>query len=91
MAMGIPVITNSGVGDVKEIVEKYNAGFVLNDFTEQSFVHIVDQLKSNPSFNRKAIREGAISFYGLDVAEERYFKVYKRIFEGNRFDSEKNK
>lgn len=88
MAMGIPVITNSGVGDVKEIVENYNAGFVLNDFTEQSFVHIIDQLKSNPSFNRKAIREGAISFYGLDVAEERYCKVYKRIFEGNRVDSE---
>ena len=31
MAMGIPVITNSGVGDVEEIVKKYEGGFVVED------------------------------------------------------------
>src|SRR5206468_9429079 len=31
MAMGIPVITNSGVGDVEEIIEKYKSGFVVTE------------------------------------------------------------
>ena len=37
MAMGIPLITNGGVGDVEEIVLKYNSGIVLNEFSEAAF------------------------------------------------------
>ena len=44
MAMGIPVITNSGVGDVKEIVEKYHSGYVLNNFTEEEMQKTIDDI-----------------------------------------------
>lgn len=79
MAMGIPVITNSGVGDVKEIVQKYNAGFVVDDFSEASFNNIVTQLKTLPVFNRVGIRKGAEEFYALDIAAQRYDSVYQAI------------
>ena len=79
MAMGIPVITNSGVGDVKEIVQKYKAGLVVDDFTEASFNAIVTQLKTLPVFDREGIRKGAEEFYSLATAAQQYDKVYKAI------------
>ena len=78
MAMGIPVITNSGVGDVKNIVERYHAGFVLDDFTEQHLQHVVEQLASNPFFNRDEIRKAAREYYDLDKAVETYARAYSK-------------
>ena len=80
MAMGIPVITNSGVGDVETIVKKYDAGFVLNDFSDESFHTVVNEIAAGKSFNHTAIRNGAKEFYALDTAIDRYRKVYEQIF-----------
>jgi len=80
MAMGIPVITNSGVGDVKEIVNKYNAGFVLDDFSEKAFTDVINSISAGNNFNRETIRKGAFDFYALPEAINRYRKVYDAIF-----------
>ncbi len=82
MAMGIPVITNSGVGDVADIVTKYNGGYVLNDFTEKSFKAVIAMMLEGNTFDKTAIRTGASDFYALENAVERYHKVYDRIFSG---------
>ena len=79
MAMGIPVITNAGVGDVKEIVEKYNSGFVLKDLNKENYKDCADMLLKK-SFNEKKIREGAIDFYSLEKAIQKYHNVYEYIF-----------
>lgn len=79
MAMGISVITNSGVGDVEMIVNKYNSGFVLKDFSARSFAEVVNAIASGKTFDKAAIRKGASEFYSLAEAVERYRKVYKSI------------
>ena len=79
MAMGIPVITNSGVGDVKEVVVQYNSGYVVDNFSDESFNHVIENIIQQPYFDRTGIRKGAIEFYSLDLAAERYDKVYKKI------------
>jgi glycosyltransferase involved in cell wall biosynthesis len=80
MAMGIPVIANSGVGDVKEIIEKYHAGFVLDDFSTATMQSIVDKIADNKNgFSNKAIREGAKDFYNLETTVNTYTLVYKKI------------
>lgn len=71
MAMGVPVICNSGVGDTDYIVNKYQAGIIFENFEQE-----VDlEQPSNP----KAIREGAIEFFGLENGVERYGEVYKGL------------
>jgi glycosyltransferase involved in cell wall biosynthesis len=80
MAMGIPVITNSGVGDVAEIVTKYNAGYIINDFSDESFNLVIDKMKEGNPFDNALIRAGAKDFYALENAVERYKKVYEKIF-----------
>ena len=80
MAMGIPVITNSGVGDVKEIVEKYEGGFVLNGFSENEMQKVIDKVVDPATkFDGNKIREGAGDFYSLDKTVETYTRVYKKI------------
>jgi glycosyltransferase involved in cell wall biosynthesis len=80
MAMGIPVIANSGVGDVKEIIEKYKAGYVLDEFTEEAMQKIVDSICTNTNqFNATEIRNGALDFYNLENTLLTYGKVYKTV------------
>ncbi len=83
MAMGIPVITNSGVGDVADIVNKYDAGFVLNDFSEAAFTNVVNEIAGGKNFDKETIRTAAKEFYSLENAIDRYKTVYENIFNGN--------
>jgi glycosyltransferase involved in cell wall biosynthesis len=80
MAMGIPVITNSGVGDVKAIVDKYNGGYVVDEFTDEAFDVVIDKMLAVNSFEAAGIRNGAEEFYSLEKAVERYEEIYKTIF-----------
>ena len=78
MAMGIPVITNVGVGDVQEIVEKYESGFVLKELKQGNYIHYVEML-TDTHFDSKKIREGAADFYSLERAIQNYREVYEHI------------
>jgi glycosyltransferase involved in cell wall biosynthesis len=81
MAMGIPVITNDGVGDVEKVVTNFNAGYVVKDFRDHSFNIVIDKMLDGNLFNKSAIRNGAKEFYSLQNAVESYHKVYGKIFE----------
>ena len=78
MAMGIPVISNSGVGDVKEIIEKYQSGFVINEFSNLEYEKCIASVKEN-KFDNSKIRSGASDYYSLDDAIKKYSSVYKNI------------
>ncbi len=80
MAMGIPVITNSGVGDVAEIVTRYRTGYIVNDFSENEFAAVVNKVANENNFNRDEIRKAAFDFYSLSEAIESYREVYAAIF-----------
>ena len=77
--MGIPVITNAGVGDVKEIVEKYKSGFVMDSFSPVSFNEVINNIDSSRKFDQAAIRAGAREFYSLEKAIRKYYNVYNTI------------
>jgi Glycosyltransferase len=79
MAMGIPVITNAGVGDVADIVERYNSGIILPELNESAFNDAAVTIIKKQCFNREEIRKGALDFYDLKAAIEKYRKVYGLI------------
>jgi glycosyltransferase involved in cell wall biosynthesis len=78
MAMGIPVITNAGVGDVQEIVENYQSGFVLEKLNHENYIHYSGML-FDANFDPDKIRDGATKFYSLENAVQKYLKVYRHI------------
>lgn len=78
MAMGIPVITNSGVGDVAEIVDRYQSGIVIKNLEKSSYESCAEKL-SIANYDAKRIRAGAQAFYSLENAIQKYLKVYNHI------------
>jgi glycosyltransferase involved in cell wall biosynthesis len=77
--MGIPVITNDGVGDVKEIVEKYKGGYVVHEFSGDSYQSIAQKVVTNHSFDPQEIRTGAKEFYSLKEAIKKYQLIYNAL------------
>lgn len=71
MAMGVPIICNSGVGDTTEIIQKYQSGIV--DWNEDS----LDQLKS--LFNKERTISGAKDFFDLTLGTEKYAEKYIQL------------
>jgi glycosyltransferase involved in cell wall biosynthesis len=79
LSMGIPVIVNSGVGDVREIVEGGEAGYVLNGFSDRDFENAVQSiprlLEKSPAGIRRAVQE----LYSLENGIQSYLTCYSRI------------
>ncbi len=80
MAMGIPVIVNSGVGDVKEIVEKSNAGIVIDEFRREVYIKIADQLPVLVQHDGAKVREFVQPLFSLAHGVELYKNAYKEVF-----------
>ena len=78
MAMGVPVICNSGVGDTDEIVNKYHSGKVLDKLNDSSYTNTT---MDKNEFDSTKIREGAIDYFGLDQGVENYYSIYKKLLE----------
>ncbi|NJO25236.1 MAG: glycosyltransferase family 4 protein [Bacteroidia bacterium] len=81
MAMGIPLITNSGVGDVQAIVEQYHSGIVINEFTKEAYETAALKIATGNNWNSTEIRKGAEEFYSLQSAIEKYNRIYGNILQ----------
>ncbi len=81
MAMSIPLITNSGVGDVEKIVTQYKAGIIINEFSEAAYLQAADQITTAQFYNSSEIRKGAEEFYSLNKAIDKYISIYKSILQ----------
>ena len=77
MAMGVPLICNSGVGDTAEIVKKFNCGGVIDTFNPEQYDRA---FKDVQNVQASSGIEGAKSFYDLNDGVEKYFSVYQRIW-----------
>jgi glycosyltransferase involved in cell wall biosynthesis len=78
MAMGIPTLCNTGVGDTGFVVHKYHSGVAIDDFYEATFANAVHDLQ-HTTFSASDIRKGAIDFYGLEKGIELYSGVYQQL------------
>lgn len=79
MGLGIPIICNSGVGDVDTIVNDSKSGFIIHHFTENEYQQVIDKIMINQTFNETDIINGAYKYYSLENGIERYFEIYKLI------------
>ena len=79
MAMGIPVITNGGVGDVEEITTKYHAGIVLKNLNTMEYEKATRLIAEGKNFNKDEIIQGAKEYYNLENAIQKYLYVYRKI------------
>ena len=78
IALGVPVVTNSGVGDVDEIVLKNNLGAIIENFNSVSYDAAIDNILQH-EYNSQTVKSVAIEKFDISVALKKYGEVYKEI------------
>ena len=79
MNLGIPIICNSGVGDVDEIMGKSMPELLVKDFSNKEYERVIDLIANNYKPNQKTIIETSHSYYSLEKGVEKYKEVYQEI------------
>ncbi|HCA59074.1 MAG TPA: hypothetical protein DEP46_13960 [Blastocatellia bacterium] len=80
LACGLPMIANSGVGDVDLLIEGHGVGALIENFDRESYLRAFDRVESLGSISAKC-RELASSEFDLKtVGGRRYGRIYRRLF-----------
>lgn len=79
LAKGIPVVANTGVGDVAAIVEATGGGLVLRDFSEASLRASVEQFEQIVQLAPAQLRAQAEPYYALAHAQAKYVALYEAL------------
>jgi glycosyltransferase involved in cell wall biosynthesis len=80
MAMGIPLVCNSGVGDTDGIVTNYQSGIVNQVIALEGYQESIKKLLSTP-FSPAHLRAGALNYFNLAEGVARYAWVYNQIMD----------
>jgi glycosyltransferase involved in cell wall biosynthesis len=75
-AVGIPVICNSGVGDVAEQVRLLGAGVIVDPDSDAELLATAESLDRIVTMGGERLRRAARKIFGLEVAVTRYRDVY---------------
>jgi glycosyltransferase involved in cell wall biosynthesis len=79
LAMGIPVIANTGIGDLDEIINTTNSGLIVNNFNINEYDRIINQIDNLLLINKENISITAYNIYDLDKGINLYDNVIKEI------------
>ena len=78
IALGLPIVTNSGVGDVTEIVEQTGCGVAINDFTDQAYRDAIEAIEQR-SESVEDVRRKAQPIFDVDLGVAQYDACYRSI------------
>lgn len=76
MAMGKPIICNTGVGDTDWVVKKYKAGALVENFTPENYL---TAMKAALHMDCSLLRQGATEYFSLTQGVEKYNEVYTTL------------
>ncbi|MBI1193282.1 MAG: glycosyltransferase [Bacteroidetes bacterium] len=79
MGMGIPLVCNSGVGDVGDIVQQSQCGIALDVNDPEQMQASVTQVESLLPLDKATIRQAAFRFYSLQAGIETYAATYAQV------------
>ncbi|MFO7977742.1 MAG: glycosyltransferase [Bacteroidales bacterium] len=79
MSMGIPFITNKGIGDIDQMVAQTRAGILIDDFSQHAYDDAVDGLLNILPANKDHIRQCALEHFSLDKGVGKYHAVYQKL------------
>ena len=78
MAMGIPLICNAHIGDTDKVIKKYDAGWIVENFTEEEFDMVAEKVLTETK-DKNLIIKGAHEFYALETGVDTYRSIYLKL------------
>lgn len=79
LAMGIPIICNSGVGDVRSFVEENGVGLFTEKFDVSSLGDVVSNMDELLLLDSTEIRNSSRPYFLLENGVRKYLNVYKQL------------
>jgi glycosyltransferase involved in cell wall biosynthesis len=82
LAGGLPVVCNTGVGDLDKLIEENRAGVLLREFTPEAYLSALDEIDAMRGDKKLAERLRDVArreFDLLDVGRTRYRRLYDRL------------
>lgn len=79
LAAGVPLICNSGVGDVERIINETKTGVVIHGFTEDEMQSVAIKAIELIQIPRENIREQSRSVFALESGVKLYAQAYDKM------------
>ena len=76
LAVGMPIVANSGVGDVAEIIAETQCGATIETFDSASYSRALDEIE-HPPISPGQRRERAMAVYDVALGIDRYDRLYR--------------
>lgn len=78
LAVGLPIVTNAGIGDVAPMVEDIGCGAAIREFTDSAYARALDDLDAL-SVSPAERRERALRWFDVKLGIQRYHRVYRQL------------
>ncbi|MBF5052778.1 hypothetical protein ISO4_01380 [Alcanivorax venustensis ISO4] len=75
----MPVISCTGVGDIKEIIEDFKNGYVLESLDEHELNEFVNKMLKVSFFPRDDVRMSSKNYFDMNLAVNKYDDIYRGI------------
>jgi glycosyltransferase involved in cell wall biosynthesis len=83
LACGLPIIANTGVGDIDELISKNDVGKLVTHYDSRNYVDALESLNSLNGVGNRC-REVAVREFDLGpVGGARYRRLYSKLLENN--------
>ena len=82
LACGLPLILNAGIGDSDALIDQWQAGVLIEEFTEEEYAlarQHIEAMAVEPGARDKARRIAEQVFHLENVAGQRYASLYQRV------------
>ncbi len=79
LACGVPVITNSGIGDCDEIILESSCGITIDGFTPEDYKKAISDFEKTLLVKHESLREVAKKYFSLEKGISLYEKIYRHL------------
>lgn len=78
LAIGLPIVANTGVGDVEPMIGDIGCGVAIHDFTPEAYNDAITHMETLAGSPKKR-RERALPWFDVKLGIERYDRVYRAL------------
>ncbi|MCW3071560.1 MAG: hypothetical protein JWO44_1450 [Bacteroidetes bacterium] len=79
MGLGIPLITNAGIGDSDLILGEAQAGTLINEFSKAEYERVIEQIDVLLKLDKTKIAQASEKYFSLQKGVEKYAAVYEKL------------
>jgi glycosyltransferase involved in cell wall biosynthesis len=78
LAVGLPIVANSGVGDVAQMIDEIGCGVAIREFTPNSYRQAIAQIEALSGTPGER-RERALPWFDVKLGVARYDRIYRGL------------